>query len=333
MPEVVQFCRKPVTGAFSIERVDRTMRAALPDDIAVRVVESRHPSQGILNRLSDALRARRMRGQVNHVTGDVHFLTLFLPRRRTILTVHDTVMIERASGLRRFVLWLFWLYLPCRGSAQIVAISEATKQRIRAVLGRPDLPVHVVPNPIAPLFRPIPPRDQNGPFRFLHIGTKPNKNLERTMQALAGLDTELTVVGQLTEAQSTLARNLGLRLRNLVNLSDAEVLAEYGRADAMIFVSLVEGFGLPILEAQAVGRPVVTSDRPPMSAVAEGAALLADPEDTAAIRAACKQIMDDAILRADLVKRGFAVAARHSAEACAAAYAALYRKVAQEASS
>ncbi|HMO06187.1 MAG TPA: glycosyltransferase [Paracoccaceae bacterium] len=328
MPEVVQFCRKPVPGAFSIERVDRTMRAALPADIRITVQENRHPSRGLLPRLSDAMRAARLAGPVNHVTGDVHYLTFFLPRRRTILTIHDTVLIEREFGARRFVLWLLWLWLPHLRSGWIVAISEATRARIRALLHKPDLPVRVIPNPVDPVFRPLPMPPVEGPFRFLHIGTKPNKNLERTMEALAGLDTELTVIGTLTPDQLGLAERLELRLRTRAALSETDLLAEYDRAHAVLFVSLAEGFGLPIVEAQTVGRPVVTSDRAPMSDVAGGAALLASPEDSGAIRAACVQVMASAALRQRLVEAGHGNALTFSPAACAAAYAALYREVA-----
>ncbi len=331
MPEVVQFCRKPVPGAFSIERVDRNIRAALPDDIRVRVCENRHPSRGLLPRLSDAWRAARLAGQVNHVTGDVHYLTFFLPRRRTVLTIHDTVLIEREAGLRRFLLWLLWLYLPARRANWLVTISEASRARIRALLRAPDLPVEVIPNPLDPAFRPQPYPDIDGRFRFLHLGTKMNKNLERTMEALAGLDIELTVIGALTPAQQELAGRLGLALRNRVGLSDDALREEYARAHAVLFVSLAEGFGLPILEAQTVGRPVLTSDRAPMSDVAGDGARLVDPEDTDAIRQACREIMQSAELRAQLIEKGQINAATYAPSACAGAYAALYRRIAAQA--
>ena len=121
--DVAQFSRRAYPGAFSIEQVFHDIDAALPDDISVRVVHNRAFSRGLLPRLSDALRARRYRGKVNHVLGDVHYLTLFLPRKSTILTIHDCEMIHRASGLKRFILWLFWIRLPVAraGNARRVA--------------------------------------------------------------------------------------------------------------------------------------------------------------------------------------------------------------------
>ena len=112
---VRHFERKPLAGVFSIERVFETVRAALPPDIAVSVRKNRFASRGVLPRLLDALLARRHAAEVNHVLGDVHYLTWFLPRRGTILTVHDCASLARLHGLRRRLLWLacpvlmYWL--------------------------------------------------------------------------------------------------------------------------------------------------------------------------------------------------------------------------------
>lgn len=134
---VTQFTRRPAAGQFSIERVDQAIRSALPPGIVVRVAENRFTSQGLLPRLRDAWRARRLAGEINHVSGDVHYLTYFLPKSRTVLTIHDTVLVERAQGLRRFLLWLLWYWLPAKRSARIVAISEETRRRLLPLLRHP----------------------------------------------------------------------------------------------------------------------------------------------------------------------------------------------------
>lgn len=87
---------------------------------------------------------------------------------------------------------------------------------------------------------------------------------------------------------------------------------------------------MPIIEAQACGTPVVTSQVMPMSEVAGGAALLVDPHDTGAIREAVARVLNDAGLRRDLSEKGLANAARFTPQATAAAYAALYRSVLEE---
>lgn len=298
----------------------------------VRVAQNAHLSRGVLPRLRDAWAARRCQSQVNHIVGDVHYLAMFLPQTHTVLTVHDTLLVERERGLKRFLLWLFWLWLPMWRSARITTISEESRRRLLRLVAVDPARIAVIPNPIASGFSYSPMPERTGPFRLLHLGTKANKNLERLVPELEGLEVELTVIGQPTPAQQVLLnRHLPDAHRLCVDLNDAALQAEYARAEAVVFVSLSEGFGLPILEAQATGRPVLTSARAPMNDVAGDAALLVDPENGAAIREAVIRLSVDAALRADLVARGTVNLRRFSAETVAARYAEIYETVLQEA--
>ncbi|WP_372922400.1 glycosyltransferase family 4 protein, partial [Roseovarius sp.] len=329
---ITHFTRRPAPGAFSIERVFFDVRAALPPHITVRVVQNAHLSRGVLPRLRDAWTARRCQSQVNHIVGDVHYLAIFLPKTRTVLTVHDTLFVERERGLKRFLLWLFWLWLPMRRSARITAISEESRRRLLRLVAVDPAKIEVIPNPVAPGFSHSPMPERAGPFRLLHLGTKANKNLERLLPALEGLKVELTIIGRPTPAQQVLLnRHLPYCHRLRVDLDDAELQAEYARAEAVVFLSLSEGFGLPILEAQAKGRPLLTSERAPMNDVAGNAALLVDPEDGVAIRKAVVRLTEDADLRADLVAKGTVNLRRFSADTVAARYAKLYETVVREA--
>jgi glycosyltransferase involved in cell wall biosynthesis len=328
--EVLHFTRLPAPGAFSIERVFDDIRAAMPDHITVAIRRNMHLSQGVMPRLRDAWAARRAAGQINHVVGDVHYLTYFLPRARTVLTVHDTVLVDRERGIKRALLWFFWFWLPLRRCSWVTAISEESCRRLSRLVSINPERVTVIPDPVSPSFVPQPPGPRDGPFRLLHIGTKANKNLERLATALDGLDVELTVIGALSDTQRVLIDRHVPRHRLLQGLDDAALRAEYGRTEALVFVSLDEGFGLPILEAQATGRPVLTSDRAPMKEVAGDAALLVDPEDTDAIASAVVRLATDTGMRRQLAEKGFQNAARYSAESVARRYAALYEAMARE---
>ncbi|MFT6286154.1 MAG: glycosyltransferase involved in cell wall biosynthesis [Alcanivorax sp.] len=328
---VTHFTRKPAAGAFSIERVFRDVRAEMPAEVEVVEHRNAHLSQGVLPRLKDALTARKASRAVNHVVGDVHYLTYFLPRRRTILTVHDTILVDRERGLKRIVLWFFWFWLPVRRSNRITAISEKSRQRLLELVSVDPTRVLVIPDPVSPEFTPQPPGPRRGPFRLLHIGGKANKNLERLVRALNGLEVELTVIGHLSAVQKDLVAVHIAHHRLLENLDDKSLRAEYARAEALVFVSLDEGFGLPILEAQASGRPVLTSARAPMNEVAGGAALLVDPENVESMRGGVRRLISDPALRASLVERGFINAVRFSVGNVARQYADLYEAVGREA--
>jgi len=163
---------------------------------------------------------------------------------------------------------------------------------------------------------------------LLLIGTNWNKNLDRVIQSLRGVRCRARIIGNLSEAQIKSLRDQQVEFSVAGRLSDAEVLDEYRRCDALIFASLEEGFGLPILEAQSVGRVVVTSDRSSMPEVAGGGAELVDPTSTESIRGGILRIIHDEAHRKALIERGFENVLRFDASRVAEQYAAIYREIA-----
>ena len=326
-PWIVHLQRRPHPQQVSIERVFEAVRARLPDRLAPEVVTSSYRSSGILRRLRAVLEARRLQGDLTHVIGDVHYLTLLLDPRRTVLTVHDTEFLDRASALKRQLYTWLWLRLPVRRSAVVTVPSEATRRTLLAAVRCDPGKVRVVVNPVRESFVPMPPPTPSGPPLVLLMGTWPNKNVERSAAALAGLDCRVAVVGRLSAAQRAALQAARLDVEEHVDLADDDVVALMRRCDLLLFPSLAEGFGLPLIEAQATGRPVVTSDRPPMSDIAGDAAELVDPEDVASIRAGVRRVLDDPQRRSELVAAGLRNVERFRVEAVAAAYAAIYDEV------
>lgn len=328
---VTHYMRQPRPAVFSIERLYEDVRAALPADCQAHPWICRYPSAGLWMRLRDAWAARKAQGDVNHVTGDTHYLAWFLDRRRTVLTVHDLVSLGRLRGVKRWLLWLLWYWLPVRRSRVVVTISEATRAELLASVRCDPAKVVVIHNPVSEEFQRVPAEFDAGHPRILHIGTTPNKNLERVAQALQGIACTLVVVGLLPQEQRDVLAQHGIACENPCNLSRAELLDQYLRADLLLFASTYEGFGLPIVEAQAVGRPVVTSDLSPMSDVAGGAACLVDPYDVADIRQGVLRVIRDPAYRNDLIACGLANVERFRAARVAARYAELYRAIAASA--
>jgi glycosyltransferase involved in cell wall biosynthesis len=324
---VQHFERRPLAGVFSIERVFDTVRAALPPDIEVRVRRNRFPSRGVVPRLLDALLARRRAAAVNHVLGDVHYLTWFLPRRGTILTVHDCASLERLRGLRRRLLWLGWYWWPLQRAERVVAISEFTRRELGAWLPHVRVPVEVIPPPLPRGFCRRAPRPRGPRLRLLQVGTAENKNLPRVIAACRDLPVELTIVGAIGASERSRLHALGVAYVNRVALDDGALLAEFESCDALIFASTYEGFGLPIIEAQSVGRPVITSRLGATAETAGGAACLVDPFDTDDIRRGIRRVLEDPSYASELIAAGLENAARFAPERVAGAYAALYREL------
>ena len=326
--DVIHYHRKPLPGNFSMENLFRDLRNAIPRIYDVRIAECPFHSQGVLPRVKNVMWARRQQGSVNHITGDVTYIALLMNPARTILTIHDCVNLERLTGIRRWILKKLWFDWPIRRSRVVTVISGATRERLLELTNCPEEKVRVIYNPISNLLKKKPKLfDPDLPI-FLHIGTKSNKNLERHAEALAGIPCLLRVIGWLSPAQRDLLNNLGITYENYHDLSYEEIVEQYQSCDVVLFASTYEGFGLPIAEANAVGRPIITSNTWSMPEVAGSAAILVDPEDVEAIRGAIQRIIAEPELRSELVASGFKNAKRFEAETIANTYAELYQKVA-----
>jgi len=171
------------------------------------------------------------------------------------------------------------------------------------------------------------------PDRFaLWVGTlEPRKNLDRLVAAIGQVPgLHLAVVGPAgwnLDGRDVLAP-LDDRVHRLGPVADAELGPLYRAATVFAFPSLLEGFGLPVLEAMAQGTPVVTSAGTATAEAAGDAALLVDPLDVDAVAAAVASVLEDPVLAADLAERGRRRAAERSWAATAAGYAAVFVDVA-----
>jgi len=318
--------RRP--GTYSIERVFQIVADALPAAIQARWLQVPAGPWRLPDIVRNLLWCLRHCGRLVHVTGDVHYCVLALPGRRVVLTVHDLLMLTQLHGWRRRVVKKLWFDWPLRRCDIVTCISEQTKRELLALdVVEPDKIV-VIPDPLSPDFVFCEKEFCAARPRILHFNVTANKNLLRSIDALAGLPCQLRIIGQLSDEQRARLAARRIDYSNAWNLSDRDIIAEYQQCDLLLFPSLSEGFGMPIIEAQATGRPVVTSNRQPMvdTAGAAGAALV-DPDNPAAIRAAIDRVIGDDDYRRGLVAAGRKNAARFAAAAIARRYSDIYRQL------
>lgn len=249
----------------------------------------------------------------------VHSLASTAPlwgRFRRVVTVHDLIYArfpEAHAGLRDKGMRLL-VPAAARRSDRLIADSLSTREDLIDLLGLPTERIDVVPLAVGAVRRAEPLRegDVQGNLRLagrrvvLSLSAKrPHKNLLALIGALARIPAAerpvLVLAGYPTEHEAQLrerAQTLGVEddVRFPGWLSDAEVENLWAIADAFVFPSLYEGFGLPVLEAMARGVPVACSNASSLPEVAGDAALLFDPHDEAAIASALGLLLQDAAL-------------------------------------
>jgi glycosyltransferase involved in cell wall biosynthesis len=324
MIKTVFFFRKPIPGYHSIEELFHTLIDHMPSHVDPKVRVMTCFSNGFLRRLVNILVAPFWQGEVNHITGDIHYIAYLLPKSKTILTIHDLEIIRRNKGWRKYYLLLFWFRLPAKKVRYITVISEFTRQELLSYVKIDASKVKVIPNCLPGNITYVPkPFCHECPV-ILQVGTKHNKNIPNLVKALQGIPCKLMVLGRLEPDQEKLLAEHGITYENKYGLSFDEVIDLYHQIDLLVFVSTYEGFGLPILEAQAIGRPVVTSNVSSMPEVAGDTALLVDPFDVDSIRNGILKIISDASLREELVRKGLENVKKYRPERIAQQYAELY---------
>ena len=312
-------------GNFSIETSYRTMHEAWPaDEAAPHIHVASRFTAGLMDRWRIWKETKALTQDLIHITGDIHFTAIRLSNKPVVLTIHDLGMLDEGDALKRWLKKKFWLDLPLRSCDRLIAVSERTKEDILSRIDYPADRITVIPSVISPTYRRRGAEPDNSQPRVLHIGLADNKNLDRHAAALEGLGVHLRIIGEPSEAQHVMLQRHGIDYSNASRLSEEELQQEYAKSDVLLFCSTLEGFGMPIIEAQTIGLPVITSALAPMDDTAGGAAVLADPLDVSDIRRAVQSVIGNDALRQELTEKGFANAERYSAATAARRHAEVY---------
>ena len=271
------------------------------------------------------------------------FITPFVQRCPTVVTVYDLSFLHYPETFP----WLQRLYLAtqtrrsCRKAKRVVTISESSKQDVVRFFGVPERNVDIVYPGVEASFRPHSLaeiqrfRQEKGvPERFfLHVGTlQPRKNIPVLLEALAQLnrpDIPLYLVGGkgwLYEEIFRLVKQLHLEKQVFFTgfVPERELPLWNAAATALIFPSIYEGFGMPVVQAMACQTAVIASNVSSIPEAAGGAALLFDPQDIPALASHMATVLDRPEVVATMVVRGTRQAARFTWQAAGKAMRLAY---------
>jgi len=272
-----------------------------------------------------------------HSLGYVAPLRLHCPSVVTVHDVHHLAHGRLRQWPRRLILGQM-VRRSVRRAAAVIADSRYSRDQVARAYDLPASAIDVVwlaPNPRLhgaaewPAVRAGESADR-GAYLLAFGGITPNKNLARLLQAYAvarqrhGVSQRLVVVGRLPPSIRP-EDTAGVEATGY--LDEAELARVLQQADALIFPSLYEGFGLPVLEAMAAGVPVICSNVTAMPEVAGDAAVYFDPRDVEDMASSIARVSRDAGLRAELAARGLVRAAGFSWERAARETLAIYRRV------
>jgi glycosyltransferase involved in cell wall biosynthesis len=278
--------------------------------------------------------ARRLSGDLARLgqrwNADVLHATYIAPYRApcpVVVSVHD-VSFKRFPeyfSWRDRVLFSTLLPSSLRRAAAILTLSSHSRDELQHFYPRLRTPIHVVPAAPSQTFRPLDADTANAvlarhdlrrPFLLAVGSVQPRKNLTRLVEAFANVrrshaHIHLVIVGPSGFRASALRETIGRHgladaVRLLGYVSEDDLVALYNAAVALVYPSVYEGFGLPVVEAMACGRPVIAANTSSLPEVAGNAALLVDPFDVSALGSAMRRLLTDSRTADDLGTRGLA---------------------------
>lgn len=325
---------------------------ALPDGMAARTLQrGRFPPAAVMSAVSGLpfFGAGRMAKDIDLMHATDHLIPNF-GRVPVVATIMDAIPLshpEWVSMKLRTVKSALWRR-SAHWASHVITISDYSKQQIEQHFGMPPSKISVIPLGVDERwFQPIATTTMSETLRryglpdhfFLFVGTlQPRKNIARVIEAYRllpqGIKNEvpLVIVGRAGwqcdhVVDALTSGQYGSSVFWLKHVPDDDLLVVVKAAAALVFPSLYEGFGLPVLEAFAAGTPVITSNGTSLPEVAGNAALLVDPLDSENIAEAMQRLLDNPELANTLRAAGYGRARVHSWERTASMTKNVYQEV------
>jgi glycosyltransferase involved in cell wall biosynthesis len=267
------------------------------------------------------------------------FIPPLFSRCPYIFTIHDLnhLDIKGNDGALKTLFYNYIIHAGCRRAEKILTVSDFSRRRIIEWSGVSPVKVLNVGNGVDDVFSNNVLLGMKLEHYFLCVSNrKPHKNEHRLIHAFAesaiNSDIKLVFTGEPNSDLLTVIKELGVEDKVVFKgrVADEDLPALYRGSMGLLFPSLYEGFGLPVVEAMACGVPVLTSNTTSLPEVAGDAALLVNPESVDEIRVGIERLVHDEALRTELIAKGLERAKLFSWDAVAARVQAVLDEVANQ---
>lgn len=316
--------RKKIFGENSIEEIAFRIKAF----VDVEIIILPYSSTSLAGILRNIVYVRQILAPVYHILHPSEaYLLPFLSHGRRIITYHD--LGTRYSGRNHFYKWARILtgITPSKYFADYITfVSKQTLNEYKKKISRVNSSkLRLIYNSYDKRLVPCSSKDHDK-FTVLQIGTSDRKNIDGTIEAVKGLDIKLDIIGKLKKEQIQKMEEYNIDYINRFDIPFEGIVNAYINCDIVCFPTFYEGFGVPVLEANVMERPVISSDIDIIHEIGQSAVYYINPHSIQCIRKAIIELMENEELRKQLIEAGKINAQRFEPEKIYKQYEKLYSK-------
>lgn len=326
--KIIIILRKKTEGENSMEEIAYSLKNQMNDTVSLYQLP--YDSHRLVSIIKNIHCVKRLKADIFHVFSiSEGYLVPFL--KNCLLTCHDVNTIKYLKKKWKQKVYLFInVILPSLFAKKITCVSSQTKNEFESIIPLVRKKLLVINNPINKGIQTKRKEfNQDYPI-ILHIGTAYRKNLNKVIESLKDIPAKLVIVGKLKEDQILLLQENKICYDNEVDISFERIIQLYECSDIVSFPSSYEGFGMPLIEANKVGRAVLGSNIQVFADVSPGAYLKVDQNDVKAIREGFITLIHNAKLREELIYNGLNNVEKYSIEAISQEYSNLYKSFYKE---